>query len=69
MLKISEIRNMSDDVLNQELEAARARLFHARFEAKTERNENAVGVRVIRREIAKMKTVANERSNTKKNAK
>ena len=60
-LNMQEIRGMAEDVLHEEIDARRARLYHARFEAKAERHENAVIVRTARREIAQMLTVLSER--------
>ena len=65
-LKMQEVRAMTDEILSDELEARRARLFHARFEARTERNSNALVVRTSRREIAQMLTVMSERAITAK---
>lgn len=63
-LKMQEIRAMADDILREEIEARRARMFHARFEAKSERHENSMAVKDSRREIAQMLTVLSERKLT-----
>ena len=58
----SEIREMSDDDIRSRIEELERERFNLRFKAATTQLEDPMRVRVIRREIARLKTVQRERS-------
>ncbi|HSM55400.1 MAG TPA: 50S ribosomal protein L29 [Candidatus Sulfomarinibacteraceae bacterium] len=61
MAHIVEIREMSDDQLQEQLEIAREELFNLRFQKASARLEDTSRVRQVRREIAQMKEVLHKR--------
>lgn len=61
-MKISEIREMNDEQLAAELAETRRNLFDLRFQAATERLDAPSELRKLRRTIARILTVQNERS-------
>jgi large subunit ribosomal protein L29 len=60
-MKVSEIREMSDDQLVAELNETRRQLFDLRFQAATERLDVPSELRKLRKKIARLLTVQNER--------
>jgi len=60
-MKVSEIREMSDDQLTAELAETRRALFDLRFQAATERLDAPSELRKLRKTIARILTVQNER--------
>jgi large subunit ribosomal protein L29 len=60
-MKVSEIREMSDDQLVAELAETRRQLFDLRFQAATERLDAPSELRKLRKKIARILTVQNER--------
>ena len=58
----SEIREMSDDDIRSRIEELERERFNLRFKAATTPLEDPMRVRVIRRDIARLKTVQRERS-------
>jgi large subunit ribosomal protein L29 len=63
-MKVSEIREMSDDQLVAELAETRRQLFDLRFQAATERLDAPSELRKLRKKIARILTVENERQET-----
>ena len=61
-MRASEIRELSDEELNQKILDLRQELFNLRFQAASGRIEKPARLRTIRRDIARMKTVLRERS-------
>ena len=61
MSKASDLREMSDEQLQHELNETQQTLFRTRFQSATERNDAPSNVRRIRREIARVKTIQRER--------
>ena len=61
MMKTNEIRGLQVQDIEDELEKARAKLFRIRFQAKGKDIENPGEMRKLRRSIARMKTVLQER--------
>lgn len=59
--KASELREMSDDQLANELEDARQALFNLRFQLPTGALERTSEIQIRKREIARILTVARER--------
>jgi large subunit ribosomal protein L29 len=60
-MKIGDVRQMSADQLEEEVLKLKKEQFNLRFQRATGQLENTSRVRVIRRDIAKMKTVAREK--------
>ncbi len=58
----SEIREMSDDDITSRIEELERERFNLRFKAATTQLEDPLRVRVIRRDIARLKTVQRERA-------
>ena len=61
-MKISEIREMNDEQLAAELAETRRDLFDLRFQAATERLDAPSELRKLRKKIARILTVQNQRS-------
>ena len=60
-MKISEIRNMSDAELQAELENQRRRIFELRSQSVTEKLEDPSLITKARKDVARIKTVVNQR--------
>jgi large subunit ribosomal protein L29 len=60
-MKIGDVRAMSPDQLEDEILKLKKEQFNLRFQRATGQLENTARVRVIRRDIAKMKTVSREK--------
>ncbi len=60
-MKIGDVRQMSADQLEDEILKLKKEQFNLRFQRATGQLENTSRVRIIRRDIAKMKTVAREK--------
>ena len=61
-MKPNELRDKSVDELNTRERELREQLFKLRFQRATGRMENPMKIRDVRREIARIKTLLNERS-------
>ncbi len=59
-MKAKEIRTMDAGKRNEELEALRKELFNLRMQKATGQLANNARVSVVRRDIARLKTVMNE---------
>jgi large subunit ribosomal protein L29 len=59
-MKISDVRAMSPDQLDDEVLKLKKEQFNLRFQRATGQLENTARVRVIRRDIARIKTVATQ---------
>ena len=57
-----QLRDMSDDELEQALHDRRQELFNLRFQSATGALENPSRIRLAKREIARILTVRNERT-------
>ena len=57
MANIVELREMSDDKLDELLENAREEMFNLRFQKATAQLDNYARLRIVRREIAQLETV------------
>lgn len=60
-MKIDEIRNLSDEELQAELDRLRRHVFDLRSQAVTEKLENPTMLTKARRDIARVLTVGRER--------
>lgn len=61
MANIVELREMSDDKLDELLENAREEMFNLRFQKASARLENYARLKHVRREIAQLETVLHTR--------
>jgi len=61
-MKTNELRDKSIDELSTRERELREQLFKLRFQRATGRMENPMKIRDVRREIARIKTLLNERS-------
>jgi large subunit ribosomal protein L29 len=61
MTKVAEIRDRSDDQLNDELIKLKKEQFNLRFQRASGQLENTARFRVVRRDIARIMTVLNGR--------
>jgi len=57
----NELRAMTDAELQQKLQDAYQELFNLRFRQATKQLDNTSRIRVVRKDIARIKTVLNER--------
>ena len=58
----SELREMTDEQLQVELDQARKELFQLKFQAAVERIDAPSNLKRLRREIARIKTIQRERA-------
>jgi large subunit ribosomal protein L29 len=61
-MKMSEIRELTDDELRQKVDDLREELFNLRFQNARNRLENPLKMRFIRKDIARILTLLTERS-------
>ncbi len=60
-MKANKLREMATEALTNELETLTDQLFHIRVQLVTGQLENTKKIRQIRRDIARIKTLLNER--------
>jgi large subunit ribosomal protein L29 len=60
-LRARELRDLTDDELEQRLRDTRQELFNLRFQSATGALENSARLKLTKREIARILTVRNER--------
>jgi large subunit ribosomal protein L29 len=65
-MKMSELREMTNEELNQQLETLREEMFNLRFQQSTNRMENPMRLKLVRRDIARIKTLLTEIVSSKK---
>ena len=63
IMKISEIRNMSIDELNEKLTDTTKKLSQLKFNNTVQTIENPLEIKNLRRQLAKLKTILNEKQN------
>ena len=63
-MKAVDVRAMSADQLNDELAKLKKEQFNLRFQTAGGQNENPARARIVRREIARIKTVLGEIART-----
>jgi large subunit ribosomal protein L29 len=61
-LRPRDLRHLSDEELEEKLHERRQELFNLRFQSATGALENSARLRLAKREIARILTVRNERS-------
>ena len=64
--RLSDLKAMSDDQLNEELLKLKKEQFNLRFQKATGQLENTSRVRVVRRDVARVKTIAVQKTDAKK---
>ena len=64
-MKITDIRAMSKDQMKDEILKLKKEQFNLRFQKATGQVENTARVRQIRRDIARLKTVASQQAQAK----
>ncbi|MGH1484401.1 MAG: 50S ribosomal protein L29 [Geminicoccales bacterium] len=60
-MKVSDVKAMTDDQLQDELISLKKEQFNLRFQAATGQIENTARIREVRRTVARIKTVQGER--------
>lgn len=60
-MKASDLREMTDEELKSKEEELRNELFNLRFQAASGQIENPMRIRSVRKEIARIKTILNEK--------
>ena len=63
-MRARELRDLTDDDLQQKLADTRQELFNLRFQAATGALDNSARLRLAKREIARILTVQRERETT-----
>lgn len=63
--RLSDIKAMTDDQLSDEIQKLKKEQFNLRFQRATGQLENSSRVRVVRRDIARVKTMAAQKRGTK----
>lgn len=66
--RLSDLKAMTTDQLNEELVKLKKEQFSLRFQKATGQLENSSRVRVVRRDIARVQTVANAKRATAEKA-
>jgi large subunit ribosomal protein L29 len=69
MTKITDLKVKSDDQLTEQLAELKREAFNLRFQAATNQLEKPARVRVVRRDIARIKTLQGERGRATATAK
>ena len=63
-MKASDVRTMTQDELTDELAKLKKEQFNLRFQRATGQLENTARVRQVRRDIARIKTIARAKADT-----
>jgi large subunit ribosomal protein L29 len=66
MMKASEFRAMSPDQLDEQIVKLKKEQFNLRFQVATNQLENTARIRQVRRDIAKLKTIARQKATAAK---
>ena len=61
IVKVKDIRELSDEELIKNMEDAKEELFNLRFQLATGQLDNALKIRDVRRRIARVQTIRRER--------
>ena len=65
-MKPTDVRALTDDALGDELLKLKKEQFNLRFQKATGQLEKTARVKIVRRDIARIKTIAAEKSSAKK---
>jgi len=60
-MRASELRNLTNEELNQRMKDLRTELFNLRFQTITGQLANPQRIRMVKRDIARIKTILKER--------
>lgn len=60
-MKVNEIRQMTDKELDSKLLELKSELFNLRFQLATGQLDNPMRINAVRKDIARVKTIARER--------
>ena len=60
-MKVAEIRNLSDQDLDKQLNDLQSKLFNLRFRLATGQLENPAAIGNVKKDIARVKTIQTER--------
>jgi large subunit ribosomal protein L29 len=60
-LKAAELRNLSDDELEEKLAEAKEELFNLRFQVVTGQLDNPMRIKQVRQDVARIMTILRER--------
>lgn len=60
-MKTKEIRNLSNQDLQKQLEQSKSELFNLRFQLATGQLENPMMIGLVKKDIARIKTIIRER--------
>ncbi len=63
-LDANELRDKTPDQLRDQLVQLKKEAFNLRFQAATNQMENTARMRVVRRDVARVKTILNEKAAT-----
>ena len=61
LVKVKEIRQMTDKELNTQLLDLKSELFNLRFQLATGQLDNPMRIKIVRKDIARVKTIIRER--------
>lgn len=61
-MNAAELREKTPDQLREQLVALKKEQFNLRFQAATGQIENAARIRLVRRDVARVKTVLNQKA-------
>jgi large subunit ribosomal protein L29 len=62
-MKAKELRELSTEELNKEIDVLKDELFNLRFQQATGQLENTARLKTVKKTIARIKTILTERSN------
>ena len=65
-LKVSDLRELTDDELDRKLDESRQELFNLRFQHATGALENSAALAGAKRDIARILTISHERADARK---
>lgn len=65
-MKMSELREMTNEELNQQLETFREEMFNLRFQQSANRLGNPMRLKSVRKDIARIKTLLTEKESLTK---
>lgn len=68
LMKASELRDLTAQELDNRLSELKAELFNLRFQLATGQLDNPMRIKMVRKDIARVKTVVREREINKLNA-
>ncbi|MEC9435020.1 MAG: 50S ribosomal protein L29 [Pseudomonadota bacterium] len=61
-MKAADLREKTPDQLREELAALKKEAFNLRFRAATGQNENTARMRAVRRDVARVNTILNQKA-------